>query len=267
MVVACVVAMLVDSKLASVANTRLVLNSMVAPIQYMAGLPSWLLSTFSTSLATREQLLADNQALLQQYLKVSGQLQRLKSLEQENERLRSILGAPIQTESRKMVAEVVAVDNNPFSHQVLVNRGSLDDVYLGQPVLSESGVVGQVVEVAANTSRVLMLSDLTHAIPVRTERTNVRYIASGSGELDRLVLEHVAHSADLETGDLLLSSGLGEVFPDGYPVGTVARVERDETRPFSRVTLTPAAQLDRLKYLLFIWGEADTGKQVDVADD
>ena len=155
----------------------------------------------------------------------------------------------------------MAVDKNPYSQQVVINKGAIDGVYLSQPIIDEKGIVGQVMEVGTTNSRVLLLADVTHAIPVRSQRNDIRFIATGSGALNELYLEHVPHSVDIKAGDVLISSGLGKIFPEGYPVGTVKEVRRDESRPFSIVTVTPMAKLDRLKYLLLLW--SDEGKPID----
>jgi rod shape-determining protein MreC len=181
--------------------------------------------------------------------------QRYQSLLAENEQLRKLLDAPVQTALPKTVAELMAVDNNPYSLQVLINKGSLSGVYNSQPVIDDQGIVGQIVDVAQTTSRVLLVSDLSHAIPVHILRNNLRLIANGSGELNALNVRHVAHSADIAEGDILVTSGLGNIFPEGYPVAVIASVVRDEGQPFATVKATPLARLDRLRYLLLLGRE------------
>jgi rod shape-determining protein MreC len=149
----------------------------------------------------------------------------------------------------------MAVDNNPYSHQIVINKGAINDVYEGQPVLDSKGIVGQIMQVSSTNSRVLLIADVTHAIPVRIARNNVRLVVSGSGSLDELLIQHVVHNSDLKIGDILLSSGLGNIFPEGYPVASITSIIRDEGRPFSQVKAKPIAQLDRLKYLLLLWSE------------
>ena len=146
----------------------------------------------------------------------------------------------------------------------MINKGAINGVFEGQAVLDENGVVGQIMQVSSTNSRVLLIADVTHAIPVRNARNNVRLVVSGSGSLDELYIEHVPHSADLMVGDLLLSSGLGNVFPEGYPVAKITSIVRDETRPFAIIKAKPVAQLDRLKYLLLLWTDeqkAEKGQQ------
>ena len=160
-----------------------------------------------------------------------------------------------------MVAELMAVDKNPYSQQVVINKGAIDGVYLSQPVIDDEGIVGQVMEVGSTNSRVLLIADVTHAIPVRSLRNDIRFIATGSGTLNELYLEHVPNSVNIQVGDTLISSGLGNVFPEGYPVAEVTRVIRDESRPFARVIVSPLANLDRLRHLLLLWNAKDTANE------
>lgn len=254
----------VDHKLEGFKSTRVYLNSLMSPIQYLANLPGLILSESAQRLTSKEQLLAENQTMSNQLLLMSEKLQQFDVVVKENEQLRSLLKAPMRKDSRKMVAELMAVDKNPYSQQVVINKGAIDGVYLSQPVIDDSGIVGQVMEVGSTNSRVLLVADVTHAIPVRSLRNDIRFIATGSGSLKELYVEHVPHSVDIQEGDLLVSSGLGGVFPEGYPVARVTQVVRDESRPFARVIVTPTANLDRLRHLLLLWQEGDDrGESVD----
>ncbi|AGH47421.1 rod shape-determining protein MreC [Paraglaciecola psychrophila] len=246
---------LFDHKLDGFGTTRVYLNSLVSPLQYLANLPGQLLNASASRFVSHERLFDDNAKLTHDAMVMNGQLQRLTFLQEENDRLRSLLNSPVQHNTRKVVAELMAVDNNPYSHQIVINKGAINGVYEGQPVLDAKGIVGQIMQVSSTNSRVLLIADVTHAIPVRVARNNVRLIVSGSGSLDELLIQHVAHSSDLKIGDILLSSGLGNVFPEGYPVATITSIIRDESRPFSQVRAKPIAQLDRLKYLLLLWSE------------
>ena len=246
---------LFDHKLDGFGSTRVYLNSLVSPLQYLANLPGQMLNASASRFVSHERLFNDNAKLTHDAIVMNGQLQRLIFLQQENDRLRSLLNSPVQDNTRKIVAELMAVDNNPYSHQIVINKGAINSVFEGQPVLDDKGIVGQIMQVSSTNSRVLLIADVTHAIPVRVARNNVRLIASGSGSLDELLIQHVAHSSDLKIGDILLSSGLGNIFPEGYPVATIISIVRDESRPFSQVRAKPIAQLDRLKYLLLLWSE------------
>jgi rod shape-determining protein MreC len=244
-----------DHKFNGFGTTRVYLNSLVSPLQYLANLPGELIDVSLTRFESHERLLDENAQLTLQATLMSQELQRLTFLKEENIRLRRLLNSPAKLNTRKEVAELMAVDNNPYSHQIVINKGALNGVYEGQPVLDENGIVGQIMQVSSTNSRVLLIADITHAIPVRVARNNLRLVVSGSGSLDELHIQHVSHSADLKVGDLLLSSGLGKVFPEGYPVAEITTIVRDETRPFAVVRAKPVAQLDRLKYLLLLWQE------------
>ncbi|WP_016955130.1 rod shape-determining protein MreC [Catenovulum agarivorans] len=252
-VVLSLVLMFVDHRLKGFDSIRVYLNSLVSPILYAANLPQSMLDWSAESLSSRRSLLDENAKLRETNLLLQESVLRMQFLQRENNRLRALLESPVRQEIQKMVAEVMSVTSNPNSHQVLLNRGSLNGVYEGQAVLDENGIVGQVVDVAPTTSRVLLITDITHAIPVRVARNSVRSIAAGTGSMSRLDLNYVPHSADIRAGDLLISSGLGQKYPEGYPVAEVSRVISNESLPFAQIETKPIAQLDRIRYLLLLW--------------
>jgi rod shape-determining protein MreC len=229
----------------------------------MANAPGTLLDTMSTQVQTRADLIEQTKQQEQQLFTLRARLLKMDQLEHENQRLRELLGSPVHKESRKMVAELLSVDSDPFSHQVLINKGALDGVYNGQAVINDQGVIGQVLHVGSTTSRVLLITDSSHGIPVRVLRNDLRAIASGSGELDKLELRNLPRNTDIQVGDLLVTSGLGGRFPEGYPVATVTRSDYVEGKPFAQVEAKPLVALDRLRYLLLLW----TDKKPDVHDD
>lgn len=262
-----IVAMFVDTKVESVSTFRAYLTSLVSPLQYIADMPGAALNWSASRLTSRQHLLEENEALTARITLMNERLQRFQTLEKENQDLRKLLDAPVQDEMYKMIAELMAVDNNPYSHQIVINKGAIDGVFNGQSVLDESGIVGQIFEVGTTNSRVLLLSDVTHAIPARVGRNNVTVIVSGIGDVNELSLEHVPHSVDINEGDTLVSSGLGNVFPEGYPIGTVSTIVRDESQPFAQIKATPAARLDRIKYLLLLWPKDDAPEQAISTQD
>ena len=144
----------------------------------------------------------------------------------------------------------MAVDTSPYRHQVVIDKGKIDGVYVGQPVANEKGIVGQVTFVSAHNSRVLLLTDSLSAIPVQVIRNDIRVIASGNGKSDRINLDHIPTSLDIEQGDLLVTSGLGGIYPEGFPVANVSRVERDTAREFAAIEAKPVVDFERLRYLL-----------------
>ena len=261
-VIISVAAIVADSRFGVFTHVRVYLSSLVSPLQYIANAPGTLLDTMSTQVQTRSSLIEQTKQQEQQLLTLRSRLLKLDQLEHENQRLRELLGSPVHKESRKMVAELLSVDSDPFSHQVLINKGALDGVYNGQPVINDQGVVGQVLHVGSTTSRVLLITDSSHGIPVRVLRNDLRAIASGSGELDKLELRNLPRNTDVQVGDLLVTSGLGGRFPEGYPVATVTRSDYVEGKPFAQIEARPLVALDRLRYLLLLW----TDKKPEVHD-
>ncbi len=241
-----------DHKMASFETARGYLQTLVSPLQYMANAPKQMMTWASENIITRRQLMSENQDYREKELFFHEQALQLSIVRQENERLRSLLSSPVRGGIKKMFAEILSVDSDPYSHQVVINRGTNDGVYEGQPVLDEKGIVGQILHVGASSSRVILISDISHAIPVRVQRNGLRLIASGSGQIDRLIHNFVPHSADVKTGDLLVTSGLGGKYPEGYPVSRVVLVRTDESREFSTIYSQPVAQIDRLRYMLLL---------------
>ncbi len=248
-----------DHKMNSFDHVRGFLQSMVSPLQYLATTPKQMMSWAVENVTTRRQLIAENTAYKISELQFHQQLLALEIVKKENDRLRSLLASPLRGEVKKMVAEILSVDSDPYSHQVVINKGSDDGVYEGQPVLHDEGIVGQVLHVGVNSSRVLLIVDVTHAVPVRVSRNGVRLVASGTGKIDRLTHNFVQHSTDIQTGDLLVTSGLGEKFPEGYPVARVTAVIQNDANAFAVVQSEPVAKIDRLRYLLLLWPEKPVG--------
>ena len=255
----------IDHRLQAMKPVRLFLNSLVAPVQYLAILPEQLLDGVSESLKTTSQLSDENKQLKRIILELQGEQQQLRFLQNENKRLRGLLGSDARDSARRMVAEVIAVASEPFSQQLVINKGTLNGVYEGQPVLDSHGIIGQVQDVGGNTARVLLLSDQSHAISLRSERSDIRILAQGTGDIGRLELMFIPHSTELKEGDLLMSSGLGGIFPEGYPVATIRKIVRDESLPFAKVVADPVSALDRVRNVLLLW--PSDGEQQPIFDE
>jgi rod shape-determining protein MreC len=242
-----------DHHIGSFETARGYLQSFVSPLQYLATAPKRMLIWTAENLTSRKELIEQNQRYKVDELLLREQLMQLSILEKENHRLRSLLASPVRKETRKMVAEVIAVNSDPYTHQIVINRGANDGVYEGQPVLDDQGIVGQIQHVGTISSRVILITDVTHGVPVRVSRNGIRMIATGIGRIDSLIHHFVPHSTDVKTGDVLVTSGLGGKYPEGYPVSTVIKINQDETRAFAQLYSKPVAQIDRLRYLLLLW--------------
>ena len=245
--------MLADSRLNAFSDVRYLLNSFVAPIHYAANLPRTMFDGMYERFNSRNTLMLENQTLKQEMFMQSSNLLLMEQLKQENSRLRNLLGSPFIRDERKMVTEVMAVDSAPYTHQVMIDKGQIDGVYEGQPVISDKGIVGQINYVGAHNSRVLLLTDPNNSIPVQVVRNDIRVIAPGKGHLDSMQLEHIPATTDVEVGDLLVTSGLGGRYPEGYPVGYISNIDNDNKRPFASIDLETTVEFDKLRYLLLVW--------------
>ncbi|MBM6549842.1 rod shape-determining protein MreC [Marinomonas ostreistagni] len=228
------------------------LTWLVTPIQVVVSAPQKLISWADVRLDTREALVEQNQQLNSELLMLRGQLQRLTSLRAENVRLRELLDASQRVEERVVMAEVIGFDQNAYSHKVLIDKGFSNGAYIGQPVLDATGVLGQVVETSAYTSRVLLIADASHFVPVQLPRTGFRSILRGTGDMNHMELMSVPHTADIKKGDILSTSGLANRFPIGYPVGIVRNVRHVSGKPYADVEVVPMAQLNRSRHVMLI---------------
>jgi rod shape-determining protein MreC len=230
------------------------LSVLVYPLQWLVDLPGSTSEWFRESLSTRRELQEENASLRTQQLLLNTQLQKLEALEAENRRLRALLDSSFQVGKRPMlIAGLLSVDMDPYRHQIELNKGTLDHLFEGQPLLDSQGVMGQLIHVGPFTSTAMLITDPSHAIPVQVNRNGLRTIALGTGAIDRLELPHIPDNADIRIGDLLVTSGLGGRFPPGYPVAEVIDVEQDPGRAFSHVTARPRALLDRSREVLVVW--------------
>jgi rod shape-determining protein MreC len=242
---------------------RSALSLLVAPLHYLADLPGGVVRVLEDFFAQESRLRHDNEVLRAETLVLQGRLQRFESLEAENRRLHDLLGSSFRVGERVLIAELLSVDLDPYRHQVLIDKGSASGVFVGQPVLDAKAVMGQVVWVGPTTSNVLLITDAAHGLPVRVNRNGLRAVARGTGLINQLDLTYVPHDADLEEGDLLVTSGLGGRFPAGYPVARVSEVKRESGQPFARVTATPMAHLDSGHEALLVWTLPKEGRATE----
>jgi rod shape-determining protein MreC len=250
-----VVIITVDYREGHLDRVRSTLSLITYPIQLMVDLPSAAFERASESLADRRQLLSENRALRSERLELSARVQRLESLEQENERLRQLLQSGARVGERLLAAELLQVSLDPFRHRVLVDKGQRDGVHMGQPLLDADGVMGQVIKVGPFGANAILITDPSHAIPVEVNRNGLRTIALGTGDISRLELPYLPNNADIRPGDLLVTSGLGMRFPRGYPVAIVTDVQRRPGETFAQIHAEPAAALNRSREVLLVWRE------------
>jgi rod shape-determining protein MreC len=245
--------MVMDHKYKSLESLRAALSVVVYPIQFTMDAPGTLSDWFSESIASRRRLQEENESLRTQQMMQQVQLQKLASLEAENIRLRELLDSSFKVGEKVLIAELLSVNLDPYKHQIVINKGEIHGVYSGQPLLDAKGVMGQIVHAGPYTSTAMLITDTSHAIPVQVNRNGLRTIAIGTGTINRLELPYIPNNADIQPGDLLITSGLGGHFPPGYPVAKVTAVQHDPGHPFSQVAATPLAELNRSREVLLVW--------------
>ncbi|NIP18449.1 MAG: rod shape-determining protein MreC [Xanthomonadales bacterium] len=255
--------MAMDQRGHYVPRLRSALGTALEPVFHVVEWPANALRAVRTYTTSYRTMLEENRSLNEEILVRDGAAQQLETLRQENRRLRALLEATAGREYEFRFAEMVQVNLDPFSHQVIIDRGGRDGVFVGQAVIDGAGIMGQVEEVHLHMSGVRLISDPDHALPVQLTRTGLRTVAFGTGETSRLALPNVPLQADVRSGDLLVTSGLGDRFPAGFPVAEVESVRRDPGGMFAEVEARPLAALDRGREVLLVLpaGPADRAEE------
>ncbi|MDC5577978.1 rod shape-determining protein MreC [Acinetobacter baumannii] len=256
-VITCLVVLFFDWRMPYVIQpARDVLYAAYNPIYALASYPVLSREWLNQQTKSETQLRRENTAMQAELLQAQVRLQKLSELSAENTRLRGLLDTPLIIDGRMEIAEVIGTDADPLRHIIIINRGAMDHLKVGQTVLDDKGIMGQIINVYPHSSRVMLLSDKEHSLSVRLEHTGMRAIVSGTGDLGRLKMEYVPTSANIQVGDKVLSSGLGEHFPAGYAVGTVAKIRRHNSGEFAEIDVTPAAQLATGHHVVVLFSDS-----------
>jgi len=250
-----IVIMVLDHRGGYLDTARVWMSAAANPIYIVVQAPVQVWTWLTESFADRSRLRTENEQLTEQLRAARSQLLRFAALAEENRRLREIREASKGVSERTLIAEIINVSVQPFRHMVVINKGADDGVFRGQPVLDAFGVVGQVIQVGKSTATLMLITDAEHAVPVQVNRNGIRSIAVGTGEAAKLSLPYMTVESDVRNGDLLVSSGLDQIFPAGYPVATVTKVERNAADTFATVEARPLAQLDRDREVLLLWAD------------
>jgi rod shape-determining protein MreC len=227
------------------------------PVQQAVNSPAAAWQWLADSTRTRAQLHSENEALRARQRELELALMRDQALQQENAELRGLRAALPPLTKKWIVAEVINVETDPLRQRLLVNKGTSDGVHLNQPAVDATGVLGQVARVGPFSAEIILITDPEHGLPVQIERNGLRTIAVGSGSASQLVLPYLAVNSDVKRGDLLQTSGLGGVFPAGYPVGRVIGVRRESKQLLAQVEAEPLARIDRARELLLLDFDAE----------
>lgn len=243
-VITCFVVLLFNWRMSHLIQpARDVLYAAYNPIYAVASYPVLSKEWLRQQTKSEAQLRRENTAMQAELLQAQVRLQKLSELSAENTRLRGLLDTPLIIDGRMEISEVIGTDADPLRHIIIINRGAANQLKVGQTVLDDKGIMGQIINVYPHSSRVMLLSDKEHSLSVRLESSGMRAIVSGAGDLGRLKMEYVPTSANVKVGDNVYSSGLGQHFPAGYLVGKVVKVKRENTGEFAEIDIQPAAQL------------------------
>ena len=236
-------------------SVRSFLTTVTLPIQYAVDYPIQWVETVGSNLKRRKYLIKENRKLKTQQLILQAKLQRNEFLKEENKQLRELLQSSASVSNHVTTARILAVDANPLSQQVIINKGSRNGIFVGQPVLDANGILGQVIQVDPMSSRVLLITDPRSAVPVQDSRNDFRATILGNGPENLLKLVNVPETTDIKVGDSLVSSGLGLRYPVGYPVGVVKSIYRSPGQAFASIQVSPVADISRSRLVLLVWPE------------
>jgi rod shape-determining protein MreC len=238
------------------ASVRIPFTVMLYPLQRIVSSPVRFTEDLIANISKYSELTEENRRLRDEILVLQTKQLKFEALEQENIRLRGLLDTSFKVGEQVLIAELLSIKLVPYEHVVVVNKGGRFGVHPGQAVFDGHGVVGQVLRVTPYSSEVVLITDPSHAIPVRINRNGLRTIAQGTGQIDRLALPYLPSNADVKVGDLLVTSGLDGVFPAGYPVARVTAIAPEKS-PFGKISAVPMALLDRNRELLLVWSGSE----------
>lgn len=253
-----VLLMVLDARFGYAEPLRQLIALAVYPVQQLAIAPISVVTRTREFFTSRTELLRENAELRSEKLRGAQELLTLEAAQAENEQLRQLLGAREKIPGDPIFAEIVYAGRDPFSRKVIVDKGGQQGVSLGQPVIDAAGVLGQVTRVQPLLAEVTLVTDKNHAIPVQIVRNGLRGVAYGSGDGSTMELRHMAANAEVEKGDLLVTSGIDGIYPRGLPVARVVRVERDAAYAFAKIICQPVAGTDQRRQVLVIARMEDT---------
>ncbi|WP_422134782.1 rod shape-determining protein MreC [Endozoicomonas sp. ALD040] len=249
----CIALLFVDHRYEYLSTARSWLTMAVTPLQWISDLPSRAISTADELVTSRSELLEENTRLKARNLILEQKVQKLASLTAQNLRLKELLNSSELVDEQVLVAEIIGIDPDPYEHIVTINKGSTDGVFRGQAIVDAHGVMGQVIAVNPVSSRVMLVTDTASRVPVQVNRSDYRAIAVGTGSMDSVELLHISDTVDIKEGDLLTSSGLGQIYPVGYPLGKVRKIVRTPGEAFARIEVQLMAEVNRTRFVLLVF--------------
>ena len=246
--------MFADNRFAYMDKARFGLGYITAPVYWLADTPARISFWIDDVFVSRTDLVEENAKLRDQLLVFQRELQMIESLLSENSQLRDMQRSATSINGTVLTAEIINIHPDPFSKRVLIDKGAGDNVFVGQALLDANGLMGQVVEVLPFSSWILLITDPHHVTPVKVNRNGERALARGSrGTSLELELEFVTHMQDMRAGDLLVSSGMGQVYPESYPVAEIISVSSIAGQAFATVKARPLAQIASTRHVMLVF--------------
>jgi len=244
--------MATDSRLHYLSELRQGFMAMLHPLQLLANAPMNAYRDTGRYLSAHNTLLEQNQQLTQKNLMMSAELQRFRTLENENANLRNLLGAAKSTSQPAKLGEILHMGRDPFVHKIIVNLGANQDIVAGQAVIDGAGVIGQVTRVYPFSSEVTLITDKDLAIPIQIERNSLRAIAFGHGRDTTIDLPYLPANVDIRKGDKLVTSGIDGIYPTGLAVAEVVSVSSNANSPFAHIVCKPVAGIQNQRQVLLL---------------
>lgn len=254
--------MTADHRTNMLSGVRSFFSLIIYPLQTIASIPVDISLWMGEQLNSHQSLIDENEEHRTQNLLLKAQLQKFTSLQAENIRLRSLLKSSRKLHDQMLIAETIAVDLDPYKRQIVINKGQHNGVYSGQPILDAYGIMGQIIHPGIPSSTAILITDPSHAIPVQVNRNGLRTVLYGTGAANYLEVLNLPNNADIEVGDLLITSGLGGRFPEGYPVAEVREIKRDPGQPFASILAEASAHLEQSREVLLVMGHENDAQVI-----
>ncbi len=246
--------MTVDHHFNHLRTVRQSISVAMYPIEYLASLPSKVYNWSTESFSSRNKLLRDNAALRAEQIRLELRLQKLATLEEENNRLRELLSsAKYFKKEHVLIGELLSVDLDPYRQRIVVNKGTRDGVYEGQPLLGAKGIIGQIDKAGPFSSVAILMTDPNHALLGEVARSRQRSLVVGTGNIEKLELLHLTNTADIKIGDLVITSGLDGRYPSDYPIAEITSIQQISGEAFVKVEAKPLVKLNTIREVLLIW--------------
>ena len=248
--------MIADVRFSITQPVRAALATALHPVQWLALQPVRAVREASAYLAGLNQANSSSEQAAKQLALQSLRAGQVEQLLLENSRLRSVLGLREQLATSVMAAEVLYDAADPYTRKVIIDKGALQGIETGSPVLDESGVLGQITRVHPLVSEVTLVIDRELAIPVLNVRTGARSVAfgdpSGAALGSGLELRFMGSNSDVQVGDLLTTSGVDGVYPSGLPVARISKIERRAESAFAKIYCTPQALVTGARHVIVV---------------